>query len=67
MKSVTLKKIVVPELEEAAKSYDPRGWRGEEEDLMRAYWGRVHPAKLAKHLSRHTVEAIRCKAKRMGL
>jgi hypothetical protein len=60
-------RIVIPELEEAAKEYNSSWWNKEEEEIVRAYWGRVHPSKLAQHLPHRTQDAIRYKAKRMGL
>jgi hypothetical protein len=60
-------RVTIPELEEAAKSYHSRWWTKSEEGIIRAYWGRVHPSKLAEHIPGRSADAIRYQARRMGL
>jgi hypothetical protein len=60
--------IVIPELEEAAKNYVPRGWSERDKEIMRAYWGRVSAADIAKHLEgNHTMDGVKSMARRMEL
>lgn len=57
-----------PDLEAALGSYEPK-WRKysvEDEEKIRRYWGKVHPALIAKKLGR-TEQGIIEKADRMGL
>lgn len=60
--------IIIPELEEAMRNYQPhyRPWTLEEEAIMRKYFGKVQPKVLAGHLHRSKY-SIDSKAAIMGL
>jgi hypothetical protein len=59
--------ILIPELEEAAAQYAPRGWSEEEIDLLKKYYGRVPIYLLTKHLPKKTKYAVQSKAQMIGL
>lgn len=62
------RKIIVPELEEAARIYVPkqRDWTDEEKATVREYYGRVPIQKLAGYLKRSTT-GIQQMAVRLGI
>lgn len=56
----------IPELEELVGTNPYRPWTGEEESVIRAYYGRVPTKRLAEYLDR-TLSSVQNKAQRMGL
>lgn len=59
--------ILIPDLEQAAATYHPRGeWTAEELAILKRYYGRVPITKLRDHV-RHTVDACHRKAQQLGI
>jgi len=68
MKSVTVDRLVIPELEKLAKTYVPRGWSEKDKMIVRSYWGRIETKDILPHLSRKvSVDSVRGLARRLGL
>ncbi len=58
--------IKIPELEELVGMGRNRPWTGEEESVVRTYYGRVPTQRLASYLNR-TLSSVQNKVQRMGL
>lgn len=58
--------IKIPELEEYVGMRDRMPWTGEEEAVLRSYYGRIPTSKLAEYLNR-TLSSVQNKAQRMSL
>jgi hypothetical protein len=62
-----MNEIIIPELEQAAENYRPRGqWSDDEIAILKRYYGRVPITKLRDHV-RHSVDACHRMAKELGL
>jgi hypothetical protein len=62
------RKIIIPELEEAARVYVPkyRDWSEEDLAILRTYYKRVPTARLATYLKR-SVNSVQQVAARIGI
>lgn len=64
-----MKEIVIPELDEIAKTYAPdrRPWTDDEKAIVAKYYGRVPPPALMKYLPDRSCDAVRIKAAAIGM
>jgi hypothetical protein len=58
------RKIIIPELEEAARNYVPkyRPWLKEEDEILQQYYNHVSPETLVKYFgrSKHSIRSHAC-------
>lgn len=59
--------IVIPELEELAKTHTSRFWSEKDDRTLRRYYNRVPIRSLAKHCGGRTVQACQQRAHVLGL
>lgn len=62
------RKVVIQELEDAAKRYQPRGkpWTQEESDILERYYPILPTIEVARYLGRSS-DSVHAKAAKMGL
>lgn len=62
-----MNEIIIPELEQAAENYRPRGqWSDREIAILKRYYGRVPITKLRDYVH-HSIDACHRKAGQLGL
>ena len=66
MKGGATERVVIPELEELAKSYVPRGWSEHDKAIVRAYMGRVSADDIARFLEvKRSGDAVKSMIRRL--